>query len=122
MKHILAEIEEFVQDNAGCQTPQDIKFKVESYALRRQLQQEIFSTYANKDNKVFADHQRNCDDFRVKIGPKRIIGDDKVNDPESEKKKNLNDYDQFVEQMSDLSLEEQQKACADREMGFTEVI
>jgi len=85
------------------------------------LQQEIFAIYQNSENKIFCDHQRNDDDFKVKIGPKRIFNEE-VKEVGYEKKKILNDFDAFVEEMQEFSLDDKQKAAAEREMGFTEVI
>jgi hypothetical protein len=57
----------------------------------------------------------------VKIGPKRIFNEE-VKEVGYEKKKILNDFDAFVEEMQEFSLDDKQKAAAEREMGFTEVI
>jgi hypothetical protein len=109
-----------VEENKNCNQTQETTYKIQSWALRKQLFQEIYATYNGGENKIFSDYSRDSEDFRVKVYQKRVVEDKK--EMGSDKKRGPGEVDQMAEQMQNMSLEDQQKEMADREMGFTEVI
>lgn len=96
-------------------------FSISSVSLRRLLQQEIYSIYQNSENRVIVDYKRDSEEMKVKVYPKRLV-DESNSDKKDQEAKKKTPYEEVVDSISNLSLDEQQEVMKHREMGFTEVI